>query len=49
MWVGGQRHSPAVLTPGEGEESCLSWRCVSFCVGVKLGVGTVKVKVKSST
>jgi hypothetical protein len=46
MELGGRRHSPAVLTPGEGEESSLPLRCVRFCVGVKLGLGTVRVKVK---
>jgi hypothetical protein len=42
----GQLNSPAALPLGEGDEVCLSLRCVRFCVGVRLGLGTVKAKVK---
>ena len=41
----GQLNNPAALPPDEGEDFCLSLLCVRFCVGVRLGLGTVKVTV----
>jgi hypothetical protein len=38
MWVGGQRHSPAALTPGQKPGT----RCTGGCVGPRAGLDSAE-------